>query len=358
MKLSIITATFNSEDTLRRCLDSVAEQTALNNIEHLIIDGGSEDETVGIAAEYPHVAYCVSERDRGVYHAFNKGLAAATGDLLYFLNSDDYLHESTTVEEIIVQLSSGADFLSGRILVVNHISGQTHVSPSKAAAGDRYKPPHPGFVCHRRVFEKIGPFNECLSIAADTYLMKRAIDECRGIFSEQVLATFSQDGVSSKPENRSTVIKQDYIIDWLLNEKTDSDTMETRLASQIAVTNALKNLVLSAFNDADNNALERFSSQRIGIFGYRQVSQICMRLLEHHDIPVICYVASDTTSLDTIVSHPVIRLDNAKELNLDILIVGVEGDHKSSIISDAQRALPDVSVLDWMELASALVRQP
>ena len=358
MKLSIITATFNSEGTLRRCLDSVAKQTALTNIEHLIIDGGSEDETLCIAAEYPHVAYCVSERDRGIYHAFNKGLGAATGDLIYFLNSDDYLYESTTVEKIIEQLSSGADFLCGRILVVNHMTGQTHVSPSKAAAGDRYKPTHPGFVCHRRLFEKIGPFNECLSIAADTYLMKRAIAECVGIFSEQILATFSQDGVSSKPENRSSVIKQDYIIDWLLNEKTDSDSIETRLASQIAVTNALKNWVLSAFNAADNNALERFRSARIGIFGYRQVSQICMRLLEHHNIPVICYVASDTTSLDTVVSHPVIKLDDAKELKLDVLIVGVDGDHRSSILSDAQRALPDVSVLDWMELASALFSQP
>lgn len=358
MKLSIITATFNSAGTLRRCLDSVAEQTALNNVEHIIVDGGSQDESVSIATEYPHIAQCMSQHDRGIYHAFNKGLAAATGDLLYFLNSDDYFYEKTTVAEIIEQLRSGADFLCGRILVVNSTTGQSHESPTKAAMGHRYKPTHPSFVCHRRVFEKIGPFNECLSIAADTYLMKRAMAECTGAFSEQIIATFNQEGVSSKPENRKAVIKQDYIIDWLLNEKFDNDAFETRLASQIAVTNALKNLVLSSFNDVDKKALERFRSARVGVFGYRQVSQICMRLLEHHNIPVICYVASDTISLHTIVSHPVIQLDNAKEFDLDILIVGVEGDHRSSIISDAQRVLPDVSVLDWMELASALFSQP
>ncbi len=351
MKLSIITATYNSALTLQRCLNSVSGQTAVKSIEHLIIDNASTDETLEIVSEYPHISYCESEQDRGIYHAFNKGVAASTGDLLYFLNSDDYLYAATTAEEVIEQFKSDTDFLSGRVLVVNPDTGQIHISPSKAETADSYRPAHQGFICHRRVFEKIGPFNECFSIAADTYLMKRAIAECSGVISDQVIAAFNQNGVSSKPENRELLIKQHYLIDCLLNKEIDRNTLEARLASQINVANRLKTLILSAFQNAARPALNRFKDMRIGVFGYRQVSQILVQLLERNNIPVICYIASDATLHQKIDHHPVVDLANAKKLKLDVIIVGVEGEHKLSIINGIRRELPDVSVFDWTELS-------
>lgn len=84
MKVSIITATWNSEGTLKACLDSVAQQSTVSSIEHIIIDGRSSDSTLVIASQYSHVSHIVSAKDRGIYHAFNRGIELSTGDVVYF----------------------------------------------------------------------------------------------------------------------------------------------------------------------------------------------------------------------------------------------------------------------------------
>ena len=98
MRISIITVTYNAEATIERTMKSVAEQT-YNNIEHLVIDGASKDRTVDIARQYPS-ATVVSEPDKGLYDAMNKGLQRATGDYLCFLNAGDTLHSKDTLAKI------------------------------------------------------------------------------------------------------------------------------------------------------------------------------------------------------------------------------------------------------------------
>ncbi|MBO4672935.1 MAG: glycosyltransferase [Bacteroidaceae bacterium] len=102
MKVSIITVTYNAEDTIARTLESVAMQT-YPDIEHLIIDGASKDRTVEIARQYPH-ATIFSEPDKGLYDAMNKGLQYATGDFLCFLNAGDKLHSKDTIAKIAAPL--------------------------------------------------------------------------------------------------------------------------------------------------------------------------------------------------------------------------------------------------------------
>ena len=99
MRVSIITVTYNAEATLERTLKSVAQQTH-PDIEHLIMDGASKDRTVEIARQYPH-ATVVSEPDKGLYDAMNKGLQRATGDYLCFLNAGDVLHSHETITHIV-----------------------------------------------------------------------------------------------------------------------------------------------------------------------------------------------------------------------------------------------------------------
>jgi glycosyltransferase involved in cell wall biosynthesis len=98
MKFSIITVTYNAEETLERTLQSVAQQTH-PDIEHLVIDGASNDKTVEIARRYPH-AIVLSEPDKGLYDAMNKGIRLATGDYLCFLNAGDTLHSKDTLAQI------------------------------------------------------------------------------------------------------------------------------------------------------------------------------------------------------------------------------------------------------------------
>jgi len=106
MRVSIITVTYNAEATLERTLKSVAQQTH-PDIEHLIMDGASKDRTVEIARQYPH-ATVVSEPDKGLYDAMNKGLKRATGEYVCFLNAGDKLHQPQTLQHIVEKIAASS----------------------------------------------------------------------------------------------------------------------------------------------------------------------------------------------------------------------------------------------------------
>jgi glycosyltransferase len=101
MKASIITVTFNSQDTIKSTIESVINQT-YNNIEYIIIDGGSTDATIDIIKRYESkIAKWISEKDEGIYDALNKGLRFATGDLVGFLHSDDIYENKNIISQIV-----------------------------------------------------------------------------------------------------------------------------------------------------------------------------------------------------------------------------------------------------------------
>jgi len=88
MKISIITATYNSKKNVGRCIQSVVDQ-AYPHIEHIVIDGASTDETMEIVKSFPSVTKCITEPDNGIYDALNKGIQRATGDIIGFVLSYD-----------------------------------------------------------------------------------------------------------------------------------------------------------------------------------------------------------------------------------------------------------------------------
>ena len=101
MKISLITVTYNSEKYLSQCIESVQRQT-YKNIEHIIVDGKSTDRTVSIIKNYESsISKWVSEPDKGMYDAINKGMAMATGDVIGLLNSDDMLYAEDVIENIV-----------------------------------------------------------------------------------------------------------------------------------------------------------------------------------------------------------------------------------------------------------------
>lgn len=117
MKISIITVTYCAEATLERTLQSVAEQT-YTDIEHLVIDGASKDGTLAIARRFPHVKV-VSEPDRGLYDAMNKGIGLATGEFLCFLNAGDRLHSADTIARVAAAAESSTAVVYGDTAIVD-----------------------------------------------------------------------------------------------------------------------------------------------------------------------------------------------------------------------------------------------
>lgn len=183
IKISIITVCFNSEKTIAHAIDSVLTQD-YHNIEYIIIDGGSKDNTVGIIKSYQDkITYFKSEKDNGIYDAMNKGLAVANGELIGILNSDDFYTSSDAISKIVNNYSlnlhvdmilSGVDFVEEPNLskiVRNYSSWWFH--PWMLRFG--FMPPHPGAFIKRETYKKIGQYKIDYKIAADYDFFVRSL---------------------------------------------------------------------------------------------------------------------------------------------------------------------------------------
>ncbi len=181
MKISIITVVYNNERTIREAIECVLSQS-YNNIEYIIIDGGSSDNTVNIINEYKNkLGYFISEKDKGIYHAMNKGINAATGDIIGILNSDDLYNNNTIIEEIIGYFinNSELDLVYGDLFYVK--SENTNNVVRKWVSKQYYVkyfengnvPPHPSLFVKRKVYEQAGVFNLEFKLAADYEFMLR-----------------------------------------------------------------------------------------------------------------------------------------------------------------------------------------
>tara|TARA_R110000868_G_scaffold118059_2_gene313277 strand:- start:6678 stop:7421 length:744 start_codon:yes stop_codon:yes gene_type:complete len=178
MKLSIITVCYNSATTIEKTILSVANQT-YKNIEYIIIDGNSKDNTIEIIKRNEDkISKWISEPDKGLYDAMNKGIAMATGDLIGILNSDDTFYSNTVVEEV-------ANFHSQNTIeasvgtIVQHKDSEKIVrvysskkwNPEKLKIG--FMPPHPSIFFKKELFEKYGNYVLGFKIGADYELITR-----------------------------------------------------------------------------------------------------------------------------------------------------------------------------------------
>ena len=177
MIISIITATYNSGKTLRNTLDSVLRQT-YSDYEHIIIDGASSDDTLAIVREYEarykgRLSY-ISEPDKGLYDAMNKGLALAAGNVVGILNSDDFYTSDDILERVAAAMSDTTiDAVYGDIHFVHDedVTKCTRYYSSKRFRRWQmrlgFMPAHPSFYCRRSVYLRYGFFDASYRIAAD-----------------------------------------------------------------------------------------------------------------------------------------------------------------------------------------------
>ena len=182
MKISIITVTYNSETTIQTTLDSVAKQT-WHEIEHIIIDGGSSDRTLEIIKEFPHVSLVISEKDEGIYDAMNKGIRKSSGDVIGFLNSDDWFYSDSIIAEIHNGFHLNVDAVYGDLVFVKN---ELDTTPKRIWTSEPYKneaflsgwvPPHPTFYAKKSVYLQYGLFKSELMFAADFDIMCRFLEK-------------------------------------------------------------------------------------------------------------------------------------------------------------------------------------
>jgi glycosyltransferase involved in cell wall biosynthesis len=200
-KISVITAVYNGGKTLEQTIKSVLGQS-YKNVEFIIIDGGSSDNTVDIIKKYANqLSYWISEPDKGIYNAWNKGVAQVKGDWVCFLGSDDELLPDALEKyaAFIGDNEKGLEYVSSLILWVDG-EGNGLRNYGKPWEWPKFKRvmnvAHVGSLHAKALFDKYGSFDESYKIAGDYELLLRAGEKLKAGFMPEVTARVAVTGVS------------------------------------------------------------------------------------------------------------------------------------------------------------------
>lgn len=205
-KISVITVSYNSVATIGDALQSVIEQS-WPYIEHIVIDGASSDGTMSVINQFrDRLAHVVSEPDRSIYDAMNKGLARASGDIVCFLNSDDkYAHQDVLAQVASIMQREQLDALMGDVVFFKPEKPEKvvrryrchHFHP--AALGRGWMPAHPALFVLRTVFQRVGGFRDNYRIAGDFEFVARAFgkNDLRYQYFPEVLVKMRTGGIST-----------------------------------------------------------------------------------------------------------------------------------------------------------------
>jgi len=184
MKLSIVTVCLNSVETIEDTIKSVLIQD-YEDIEYIVVDGGSSDGTLDILTKYQsRISRCISEPDKGIYDAMNKGIKLTSGDIVATLNANDVYADETIVGQMLEFIQkNGLDAAYGDLAYINP-NNDNHVTRfwkageyKRGAFYHGWVMPHPTFFCRKQVFDKYGYFNNSFQIAADFELMLRFVEK-------------------------------------------------------------------------------------------------------------------------------------------------------------------------------------
>lgn len=219
MKISIISVVLNNKDLIEDCINSVLSQT-YDNIEYIIIDGGSTDGTIDVIKKYDNkIARWVSEPDKGIYDAMNKGIRMATGDVVGILNADDTYYSTDVLNDIATCMSD--------IKIDACYSDLVYVDPKNVNRIIRYwkscsfvpglfkqawVPPHPTFFVRKRKYDQYGVFDLQYRLAADFELMARFLEKygIQVAYIPKIFVKMRVGGATNK--SLVNIIKQNYEI--------------------------------------------------------------------------------------------------------------------------------------------------
>lgn len=226
MKISIVTPAYNSATTIQHTIESVARQT-YQNVEYIIVDGGSKDATSKIVANYRDVVdLFISEPDQGVYDAMNKGIRAASGDIIAILNSDDFYTHSYVLEQIAHAFHHNeVDSVYGDLQYVDRHNPFMVVRHWESGAFEKrnflagWMPPHPAFFVKKSVYQKHGLFNLSLRSSADYELMLRFLykNNVSTTYVPDVLVQMRTGGLSNATWSNRWKANQEDRIAWKIN---------------------------------------------------------------------------------------------------------------------------------------------
>lgn len=216
-KLTIITINYNNLEGLKRTMESVINQT-WQEFEYIVIDGGSTDRSAEyIESQNGNIDYWVSEPDKGIYNAMNKGIAKATGEYLLFLNSGDHLNDSTVLEKINVHLKD-EEMIYFNIREIRGNSMWIKKCPQEITFSHlfRFTIPHQSTFIQKSLFERVGLYDENLKIVSDWKFFILAFSKYNAtyIYVDDDFSTYYLDGISTHEHNLNQMLaEREYVFD-------------------------------------------------------------------------------------------------------------------------------------------------
>jgi len=231
--ITILTASLNSGSTIKKTLESVRNQT-FQDIEHIVIDGGSSDETLNIIKEFENTYNLtwISESDHCIANAINKGLIRASGCYIIVIHADDYLLNVNSLKNVYRLLKGEkSDIWSFPVIKEHPFYGKQLCNPIRILWWNHFKFIflHQGAFVHRRVFDRIGNFNEQFSIAMDYDFFYRALKSRSTVkFGNQPVANMGGSGISSNPRMLENRLREESMVQRM-NEKRLSWRMLQKL---------------------------------------------------------------------------------------------------------------------------------
>ncbi|QHV95275.1 glycosyltransferase family 2 protein [Spirosoma endbachense] len=278
VKLTIITINLNNAAGLKKTIESVANQS-YRNLDYVVIDGGSQDDSQQVIRNYEtFINSWVSEPDKGIYHAMNKGIQKATGDYCLFLNSGDWLATPTILENVFAQ-NPEADIVAGDVYFYNTQENaiKWHVpSPDRLTAKTLFLGtlPHQATFIRRTLFDKVGLYNETLKIASDWLFFLEALLKygCTYQHYQGTIAYFNMDGISCNSATESlprreqlAVLANEYPLflpDYERLDQLETQTLRWRQSNEYRV----------------YHFLDRIGFIRLGVF-LRRIKRVIQRTL-------------------------------------------------------------------------------
>ena len=222
MKVSVITVSFNSLNTIERTIHSVLNQT-YSDIEHILVDGRSNDGTYQIIQKnINNISKFICEKDNGIYHAMNKGIKASKGDIICILNSDDFFIDKNVITNVVKKFyeNKKIDVIFSNIKFFEKINSKfkiTRIIKASIMTVNKFRfgwvPPHPGMFVKRDVYKKLGLYNEKYKNAADyDFIIKVFLSKIIKPYYFDKFTVLMQEGGKSNNGILSIVINTKEII--------------------------------------------------------------------------------------------------------------------------------------------------
>lgn len=226
MKISVITVTFNSGNTLNETLESTIKQT-YKNIEHIIIDGLSTDNTLQIVNKYEHISKIVSERDLGIYDAMNKGIALAKGEIIAILNSDDVFFDNLVLEKVSNFFEKNPNEMAvyGDLIYFSKLDSNVTFRYWKSKKyyenffDDGHVIAHPSLFLRKEVYETTGKYYTNYKLAGDYEFMLRAfkIYKFKPHYIDEIFIKMRIGGASTKNLRNVILGNKEVYLSWERN---------------------------------------------------------------------------------------------------------------------------------------------